>query len=261
MSLWLGLLPGGDAPEVLAERALAAGCPLDVSSTPSLWGSFLAGKGAEISVFGGSEARFASSAGRAGRLVEAHLVGVLSSFHGDVLGTYFLCVDGLNDDQRAGATEALSRAVADGSVARAGVYSESGAGGDFVCGPMNPLYTITKRPQVACRTLNWAHGVAFCALPGPWRLRNLTLSFYGMSVVQALLARALSSGDVLVGVRTVGEIDEALDAQGKSPPDGLDAMLAEFAKAYGDDANWRELVDDEREWVREAAQRRTCHAG
>lgn len=228
---------------------------------------------------GGEEVGFANGARHASELVQAKLIQVLSALGREQIDIFFLRVDrALEEAQINGALEALETAKQDGLVGHIGLCAEGPAlavlglwqfhdGFEAALIPHNPIETeaydvlapLAEQRRVGIvtyRPLNWGLGAPFTVLPSVWKLRNLTQSKYGLSIGQVALAHSAARHPTMVGVRTPEEVAAAVQAMHAPLPDGVDAMLAEFAKAYAGQADWLELKDDPRPWVAAAAARR-----
>jgi len=187
-------------------------------------------------------------------LVQAQLLETLCGVGRDRIEVFFLRVrSAVEEFQVAGALEALSLAKEDGTIGFLGLccdgppYAALGLwqfhdAFELCLLPRNhldqsaydvlaPLAQERRAGVVTCRPLNWGGGCSFTRDPGLWRLPNLTRSFYGLSLEQAVLADLCQRHPVLVGVRTAKEAREASAAATMAPPPGLDTFLEPFREA------------------------------
>ncbi|MBX3117705.1 MAG: hypothetical protein KF784_01470 [Fimbriimonadaceae bacterium] len=281
--VWLSLSPPYEPHEgwldALVGSALEGGSPIDVSSQPGLWGGALRGKQACLMTIGDGDVVRSTEEAHATSLLQAHLIETLCALGRETIDFYFLRVrEPLKEYQITGALAALENAKQEGHVRFIGLCAD-GEGLAAMSAwqfhdafeaaliPRNPYdssaYDAMKRLAderrvgvVTSRPLNWGYGLPFSALPSPWKLRNLTQSFYGLTIAQAVIASLAKENPVLVGVRTPKEVEMALEAPKNTLPDGLDAMLEPFLEAFDDDGVWEDIASDSRAWMRQAAQRR-----
>jgi hypothetical protein len=263
----------------LASAARAADTILDVSSGPALWGSPLRGVDARLMTIGNLDLEQATDETHASDLLQAHLIETLSALGRESIELYFLRVRrALEDHQISGALLALEAAREDGHVRFLGICCD-GLGPatlnvwqfhdafDVLLVPRNhrnraaygtlaPMARERRVGIVTSRPLNWGYGVPFVRMPSQWKLRNLTQSFYGLTLAQSVIADLAEDHPVLVGVRTPEEVRLAVEAPLKPRPDGLPAMLQPFLEAFEDEAEWRDMLTSEDGALREAANRR-----
>lgn len=230
-------------------------------------------------MIGGQTMERASDEHHAMDLTQAHLIETLSAIGRETIDFYFLRVRrAVEEHQINGALEALEHAKQEGHVKHIGIFGE-GAGlstlgtwqfhdafeallvsrNHFDSAKFDQLEPMAKERRVGvvtCHPLNWGFGLPFVALPDLWRLRNLTQSFYGMSLAQAVLNDLCHSHPVLVGVRNLEEVQAAVKSESVVVPDGLAAMLEPFKEAFGSDATWTALESHDEPWIRRCAQAR-----
>jgi aryl-alcohol dehydrogenase-like predicted oxidoreductase len=258
---------------------MEAGVPVDVSSQPARWGEMLRGSAAPLLAVGPADVADAVEAAQAGDLVQAHLIQTLCSIGRPQIDFYFLRFDRrLEEFQAAGALEALELARQDGLIRHLGLCVTRSAtqalsflqlhdAFEVIMLPSNhydrsfintigPLAKERRVGLIGYRPLNWGHGIPFFALPQEWRLRNLTQSFYGLTLAQAVLNDLARQHTVLVGVRSAEEVRQAIEAPVKELPEGLEAMLDEFRQAFKRDETWLELLEHADPELRNAAARR-----
>jgi len=285
--VWLRLLakPGGEDgwAESLAEAATATGAPIDVSAHPALWGSLLPATGHLALSRGGRTLSRTRDSGHASEQIQAHLFETLCSLRRERLDLYLLSIaEPLEEFQIAGALDALQQAKQEGHLSHIGLDSHAAAPTlaawrfhdvfDAVLVPRNhhdsaafralaPLARERNVGLVTSQPFDWGWGAPFFALKSTWRLRNLTLSKYGLSVAQAVLADLAQEAPVLVGVRTSGEVAEAVGALDKRQPDGLEALMEVYRSAFLDEEEWRAAESSEDLVLREAALRRRATLG
>ncbi|MCG9896148.1 MAG: hypothetical protein MH204_11800 [Fimbriimonadaceae bacterium] len=119
-SWWrLGL---GDDPEALASAAAATRAPLDISSSPGLWGGLLRGTQSPVIWRFGRTLPQAQDSDHAGNLTQAELIAFLSAVGVERLTFAFLQLPrALEEHQVAGALEALELARQDGLIEHFGL--------------------------------------------------------------------------------------------------------------------------------------------
>ena len=286
--IWLSLsVPHGGFTEEfsstdLVSAAVETGSPIDVTSQPALWGGALRqikSEDSTLMMIGGQTMERASDEKHAMDLTQAHLIETLSSVGRESIDFYFLRVRRAVEEQQInGALEALELAKQEGHIKHLGIYAEGPglsvlgmwqfhdafetllvARNHYDSQKFDQLAPLAKERRVGvvtCQPLNWGFGIPFVALPELWRLRNLTQSFYGLSIAQAVLSDLSKSHPVLVGVRSPHEVQEAVDAASKSVPDGFESLLAEYRNAFDDEATWENLATHDEPWIRRAARAR-----
>ena len=271
--IWLALRPAETGREAdhkaLLEHALAQGVPLDVSSSLALWGGLLAGRSATLVARGGLEVANATSSDHACDLLSAHLIETLSSLTRPTLDIFFFRFRrALEEYQIDGALQALEAARQDGLIKHVGLLAEGNPlaalgfwqfrdAFELVLVPRNPVETELyealaplanqrRAGLVTYRPLNWGGGIPFHLLGED-----------GHQFVQSTIAHYAQTHPVLVGVRSINDIDTALDAPNHPIPPDFESALTRLESAYRDDSAWRALQNaDERNWVREAVERR-----
>lgn len=186
---WLKLEAGGldrdDALE-MARHAVSKGAPLDVTSSPSLWGVALRGHEPVLSVRGGLDIENAGSEAHAFDLLSAHLVETLSCLTVRTLDFYFLKLRrGLEEHQISGAIQALTAAKQDGLIRHSGFEA---------CGPAFAVLA------------NWQFNDAFESAIIPAGSENDPLQNLAIERRLGILTPGLN----LVSVRSIEEVDQAL---------------------------------------------------
>lgn len=263
----------------LARSAVEQGTVVDVSSNPALWGGAIRGTDATIMTMGGLDIERATDERHAGDLVQAQLLEHLSAIGREHVDFYFLRVRrALEEYQIHGALKSLEMGRQEGHIRFVGLCCDGPSlavlgtwqfhdAFDTVLIPRNhydtsaydtlsPMARERRVGVVTSRPLNWGHGLPFLSLPSLWRLRNLTQSFYGETLAQAVIADLAKDHPVLVGVRTPEEIRLAVEAPSKVQPEGLDAFLQPYKDAWENDEEWREMAASEDATLRRAAERR-----
>lgn len=237
------------------------------------------GTDATLMTIGGADIARATDEGHAADLVLAHLFETLCAIGRDSIEFYFLSVpQRLEEFQINGALLALSEAREEGSLKYMGLAATGDAlvargvwqfhdAFDVLLVDRNhkdsssysslaPIARDRNVGVITSRPLNWGFGLPFTALPSQWRLRNLTQSFYGLTIAQAAVADLAKDHPVLVGVRTPQEVQLAVSAPRAELPEGVSEMLKPFAEAFEGDADWNELLLNDRPDFRAAAERR-----
>lgn len=265
--------------EALVESAISSGVPVDITSHPALWGGYLRGTSAFLTALSTVDYLHASDDKRAADFTQAHLIEVLSAIGREYIDIYFLRVTSAAEEyQISGVLEALENARQEGhirfiglacdgpSLATLGLWQFHDAF-DVVLVPRNhnsqesyrtlaPLAAERRVGVVTSRPLNWGYGLPFVAIPDLWRLGNLTRSFYGISLAQAVVANLSEDHPVMIGVRTPEEVEQAIQAGQLTCPDGLMAMLEPFIEAFNSSDLWESLKNSQDPQLSASAKRR-----
>jgi len=280
-SVWLSLSPPDDNTQLdaLIEAASESGAPIDITSQPALWGAKIRNPEATIMAIGSTAHEHATEEGHACDLVQAHLIEVLSCAGRETIDFYFLRVrKSLQEFQISGALQAMEIAIQEGHVRYLGICCDGESMATLGAWQFhdafetllvprnhkNPEPYTTLKPLarerrvgiVTSRPLNWGYGLPFFTLPELWRLPNLTQSFYGLTLAQAVIADLAEDNPVLVGVKTAEEVRQAVAAPTMKRPTGLESMLQPFLEAFDSDEQWKELLASPVASHREAAKRR-----
>jgi aryl-alcohol dehydrogenase-like predicted oxidoreductase len=228
---------------------------------------------------GGDEIKNATSEKHAAELTEAHFIQSLCAIGRDYLDFYFLRIGShLSEAQINGALRALSSAKDEGNLRFIGIAAETDPGVVLTLWQFHDAFEVALTPRnhrirepfemlepfaqqrrvglITSRPFNWGYGLPFVALPSVWRLRNLTQSFYGLTLAQAVLQDLAKNHPVLVGVRSAKEVQSALTACQTPAPAGIEAVLDLFKEAFDRDSDWAELAAHPAAHVREAVERR-----
>ena len=212
-------------------------------------------------------------------LTQAHLIETLSSLGREHIDFYFLRVRRAAEEfQISGALQALEMARQEGHIRYFGVCCDGPALATLGLWQFHDAFEVALIPRnhydastyrtlepmarerrvgvVTSRPLNWGYGLPFLMLPDLWRLKNLTRSFYGISLAQAVLGDLSREHPVMVGVRTPNEIAEAVACRDLTVPAGLSTMLDEYINAFRADETWAEMESHSNPFIQEAARRR-----
>jgi len=282
--VWLSLSTPYDSwsetwPKELVEASIAANTVIDISGNPGLFGGQMRGTDACLMAKGTLDIERASDQNHACDLVQAHLIQTLSAIGRENIDFYFLRVrKPLQEFQIQGALEAMESAKQDGHIGFVGLSSEGAPlttlglwqfhdAFEVILTPRNhysdesyrtlqPMAAERRVGVITSQPLNWGYGLPFVQIPDLWRLRNLTQSFYGLTLAQAAIADLAKDHPVLVGVRNLAEIQAAIEAPSRNLPNGLDAMLEPFRETFDDDEFWTGLLDSVRPELKQAAERR-----
>lgn len=236
-------------------------------------------KGKKLLYRGGMAVAGARTNNNAGDLMGAEIIEIVSSLAGQPLEFFVLRVrEPLEDHQIEGALGALTSALEEGLVRHVALGFEGPAA--MPLWQLNDafdavLVTRNHREEadylaasaqarsrrvgvVADRVIEWDFGVPFTRLPSLWRLPNLSKGFYETSIEQAVAARFAADSPVVVGVRTKDDVARyrALLEGNVEIPEGIDAFVEPFLKAWVDPSEWEELEKSAHAWIREAAARR-----
>jgi len=261
--VWLSLaLPREpDTAEAMAQAALESGAPIDITAQPALWGQHLRGHSPFLTCVGARDFEHANDEQHAFDLTSAHLIQTLSSLGRESLDTYFVPVRrAVEEYQINGVLQALETARHEGHITHFGVCCNGPAlatlgmwqfhdAFELLLVPRNhhsqeaykilaPMAKERRVGVVTSQPLNWGFGVPFVNLPAPWQLRNLAQSFYGCSLAQAAIADLAQDNPVMVGVRSVEEIRQAVAAATIKTPDGLQAYLEPYLEAFDANETW-----------------------
>jgi aryl-alcohol dehydrogenase-like predicted oxidoreductase len=256
-SIWLSLaLPReGHDLDSLVQAALDSGAPIDVTSQPALWGGKMRGTDATLLAIGNDDYERATDEGHACSLTQAHLIEVMSAIGRESIDIYYFRVRRMAEEfQISGALQALDLAKQEGHIGHIGICCDGPSFGtlgawqfhdafETLLVPRNhrdneaydtlaPLARERRVGIVTSRPLNWGGGASFTDTPEHWRLRNLTQSFYGQTLAQAVIADLAQDHPVLVGVRSPAEIEQAVSSVSKTRPSGLSAMLQPFIESH-----------------------------
>jgi hypothetical protein len=126
-SVWLRLEVPTSSAEIdpLAEAALQSGLPLDLSTSPALWGGKMRGTSAILSCVSSSDFEQANDSGHAGNLIQAHMIESLSCIGREHWDFYFLRFRGaVSESILSGVFEALEMAKQEGHIRFIGLASE-----------------------------------------------------------------------------------------------------------------------------------------
>lgn len=261
--VWLSLSAcrAGDDAGALVGAAVESGVPIDVTSMPALWGGHMRGTDACLTCVSNSDFERATDDKHASDLIQAHLIETLSCVGRDYFDFYFLRIRrAVEEYQIAGALEAMEMARQEGHIRFMGICCDGPSlstlgtwqfrdAFDALLVPRNhydpePYETLAPMARerrvgvVTSRPLNWGYGLPFVDLPSQWRLRNLTKSFYGQSLAQAVIGELSQDAPVMVGVRSAKEVVEAIEAPSKRRPDGLREFLQPFVEAWDSEETW-----------------------
>lgn len=281
--IWLSLSVPHEPTEgwlpALTEAAVASGAPLDISSSPGLWGGTMRGTDAVLMTLSDPQIEHATDEKHASDLTQAHLIESLCSIGREHLDFYFLRVRRtMEEAQLSGFFAAVEAARQEGHIRFIGLCCDGPALATLATWQFHDAFDVLLVPHnrydgeaydllsglakerrvgvVGSRPLNWGFGLPFPAIESLWRLRNLSQSSYGLTIAQAALADLAESHPVLVGVRSPEEIRQALEAPTKPRPEGWDAVWAEYRAVFDDDATWAELAKSGHTWIRACAERR-----
>jgi hypothetical protein len=248
--IWLSLsLPSNPSElEPLVAAAISAGCPIDVSSQPALWGHYLRGSGCTIAAVGGVDITTATSFDHAADLVYAKMLETLCSIGSENIECFFLPLSGLESAvQLQGAIRAVSTAKAEGNLKTVGLYAAG-----------NPDYALQQLQRyevfevilaqcnhstlelldwpksahirshaslVTCSPFAWSGHSPFFDLDVPWPGDKRILR-------QQVLQELARNHPVMVGVRTASQVEEALAAFDSEPHLDLYEALRPFREGF-----------------------------
>jgi len=239
----------------LVGSALESGAPIDITNQPALWGGKLRGKPGTLLAIGSTDYENANDEAHACDLVQAHLIETLSAIGREKIDLYYFRVKRMAEEyQLSGALQALELAKQEGHIGHIGIccdgpsFSTLGAwqfhdAFETLLVPRNhfsresydTLAPLARERRVGIVTnspLNWGSGESFTNSEEHWKLRNLTQSFYGQTLAQAVIADLAVDHPVLVGVRSPQEVEQAVSSPSKPRPEGLSAMLQPFIESF-----------------------------
>jgi len=239
----------------IVRAALDSGAPIDVTSHPALWGGKMRGTDATLVAVGNDDYERATDEGHACSLTQANLIQLLSAIGRETIDIFYFRVRRMAEEfQISGALQALELAKQEGHIRFIGLCCDGPPFGtlgawqfhdafESLLVPRNhydkeaydtlsPLARERRVGIVTSRPLNWGGGASFTDTPEHWRLRNLTQSFYGQTLAQAVIADLARDHPVLVGVRSPQEIEQAVTCVSNSQPTGLTAMLQPFIDSF-----------------------------
>jgi len=263
----------------LVGAALASGAPIDVTSQPALWGGRMRGTEATLTCIGNSAFEDANDENHATDVVQAHLIETLSCIGREYWDIYYLRIRrAVEEYQLSGALQALELAKQEGHIRHIGLCCDGpslavlGAwqfhdAFETLLVPRNhydteaydtlsPLAKERRVGVVTSKPLNWGYGLPFVDLAAQWRLQNLTEGLYGPSLGQAVVGEFAQQHPVMVGVRTVEEVQLAVEAPNVARPEGLAALLEPYVNAFESEEEWASLLTSDQPALRAAAQRR-----
>jgi len=213
------------------------------------------GAGAVLVATGTPEYERATDEAHACDLVQAHLIEVLSAIGREMIDIYFFRVREMAEEfQISGALRAMEMAKQEGHIGHMGIRCDGSSlatlgvwqfhdAFDILLVPRNhrdgaayemlaPLAAERRVGLVTSQPLDWGEGRSFTDAPEHWRLRNLTQSFYGQTLAQAVIADLAKEHPVLVSVRTPKEVELAVTSTSHPRPEGLTAMLQPFIESF-----------------------------
>ena len=260
--------------------ALEAKVPIDITSCPGLWGGRMRGTDAFLTCISSADYANAQDEAHANDLIQAHLLESLSAVGRDSFDIYYLRVRrAVEEYQISGALAALELARQEGHIRYIGLCSDGPSlatlgmwqfhdAFDTILIPRNhydseaydtlaPMARERRVGVVTSRPLNWGYGLPFTAMPSQWRLRNLTKGFYGLSLAQAAIADLAQDHPVLVGVQSVEQIWEAIEAPTKLRPTGLREFLEPFVASWDSEEEWATAKTSDNPVLVAAAARRS----
>ena len=239
----------------LVGAAVESGAPIDITNQPALWGGKMRGSSGTLIAVGPTDYENGVDEAHACDLVQAHLIETLSAIGREKIDIYYFRVRRMSEEfQLSGALQALEMAKQEGHIGHIGICCDGpslatlGAwqfhdAFETILIPRNhydteaydTLAPMARERRVGIVTnspLNWGGGQSFTNNEEHWKLRNLTQSFYGQTLAQAVIADLAADHPVLVGVRSPQEVEQAVTSPLKTRPEGLAAMLQPFIDSY-----------------------------
>ncbi len=260
--IWLSLAHSGQHADLdaLAAAALASNAPIDVTSQPALWGGKLRGSTATLVAIGNADYETGTDEDHARTKVQANLLELLSAVGRESLDIYYLRVRHKTTEYRiSGALQALETAKQDGIIGHIGLCCDGPALGvlgvwqfhdafetllvprNHLCSEsydtLSPLAKERRVGIVTSRPLNWGSGGSFTDSADHWRLRNITQSFYGHTLAQAVISDLAQDHPVLVGVRNAKEVEQVISSPAIERRAGLRAMLQPYIDSFSEGAD------------------------
>ncbi len=249
-TIWPKLLQPTDSTEAhkMAELAIQWQAPIEISSSQVMWGHYL--RGADVPFIGliGREVSRAGDAASASRMLQASLLALLSALGRDCLEFCFLPVKtALEEHQISGALEAMEEAREEGLVKFFGLQvlgSPWAAQSVWQFHDAFEAVMIPQTPSGECeaslRPMAESRRVGV-VISSPLSFGSES-SMGAHTLVQAaagdasphisLLAASAKKGPVLLGVKSLQEMEEALGWAAAT--ENSDAVLASAQSALGE---------------------------
>ncbi len=201
--VWLELqvppTPGDNWLENLVGAARSTCAPIDVSTSPGLWGNALRGCTNDLIARAGTTVEQATSTDHAAILMQAEILQTLCALNRELIDIFFFRLRGrLEENQIEGALEALEMAKQEGHISHVGLAAEGPAFAMLGTWQLHDAFELILIPKVNYSTL--------APLAEERRVGLVTQE------------SQIDSHPVLVGVRTLQKIEVAmkrsLDAAG-----------------------------------------------
>lgn len=194
--VWLELqvppTPSDNWLENLVGAARATGAPIDVSTSPGLWGNALRGCTNDLIARGGTTVEQATSTDHAAILMQAEILQTLCALNRESIDIFFLRIRGkLEENQIEGALEALEMAKQEGHIRHLGISAEGPALAVLGTWHLHDAFELILVPKQSYSTL--------APLAEERRVGIVTCEILE------------KSHPVLVGVRTPQEIEVAMN--------------------------------------------------
>jgi hypothetical protein len=140
--------PQEDGLRSLVESCLASGVPLDLTTAPALWGGFLRGTDAFLTVAGNRDIEHAYDDRHAADLVSAHLLESLSAIGREHWDVYFLRIrTAIEEFQISGALEALEMARQEGHIRFLGLCCDGPAYASLAAWQFHDAFEVLMVPD------------------------------------------------------------------------------------------------------------------
>ncbi|HRJ26485.1 MAG TPA: hypothetical protein PLO61_03110 [Fimbriimonadaceae bacterium] len=252
----------------LVGAALETGAPIDISTSPGLWGGALRGREASILARIGSTLDSAQDSDHAANLIQAEILQTLCAVGREQIDFLVLRVKRRREEfQIEGALQALEMAKQDGHARFLGLSAEGSGLGVLSTWQFHDAFEILMVPR------NPIHSEPYQTLQPVARERRVgvvtTQPFHwggdvpipeflpaGSDVPGAWLAHLAQDHPVLLGVRTPNEIAAAKEALKAPPPVLSETDIEQLVADIRSGSTWARLASDPRPWVQLAAQRR-----
>ncbi|AIE84837.1 hypothetical protein [Fimbriimonas ginsengisoli] len=200
--VWLSLsVPASSSDmEGLVGAALESGVPLDVSSSPGLWGGHMRGTDAPLTCLSNTGYEEATDGRHASDLIQAHLIETLSCIGREWFDIYFLRVRrAVEEYQISGALEAMEMARQEGHIRFLGLCCEGPSLAALGMWQFHDAFEVLRVPY------SLDDGEAYETLAPIARERRV-----GVLRFSSLPLSFESDDPVLVPVSTASQVNEAL---------------------------------------------------
>jgi hypothetical protein len=140
--------------EPLADAALESGAPIDVTTSPGLWGGYMRSTDAVLTCVSSTDFERSTDDRHANDLIQAHLIETLSCIGRDYFDFYFLRIRrAIEEYQISGALEALEVAKQEGHIRFLGLACDGPALATLSMWQFHDAFDVVLLPDDAYSTL------------------------------------------------------------------------------------------------------------